>query len=86
MNSNRHFRITLLNLIQIILIVSLFSCAEKENINSFAQDTDPWPSIRTERIKKLLPEAMQMAGVDAWIVICRENNNDPLAGSLPPKK
>ena len=27
----------------------------------------------------MLPLAMQRAGVDLWLVICRENNNDPLA-------
>ncbi len=40
---------------------------------------NPWPEIRKERISKLLPSAMQSAGVDCWISICRENNNDPLA-------
>lgn len=40
---------------------------------------DPWPAIRTERIETLLPTAMQHNGLDAWMVICRENNNDPLA-------
>jgi Xaa-Pro aminopeptidase len=39
----------------------------------------PWPEIRNERINSLLPEAMDRAGVDVWAVICRENNNDPLA-------
>ena len=39
----------------------------------------PWPAIRKERVAKLLPEAMRRAGVDAWIVVCRENDNDPLA-------
>ena len=40
---------------------------------------DPWPEIRKQRIAKLLPEAMAVAGVDAWLLLCRENNNDPLA-------
>lgn len=39
----------------------------------------PWPEIRTKRINQLLPAAMKVAGVDCWIVICRENNNDPMA-------
>jgi hypothetical protein len=38
----------------------------------------PWPEIRKARIQKLLPQAMQLAGIDAWVVICR-HNNDPLA-------
>lgn len=40
---------------------------------------NPWPAIRRERIRTLLPAAMDAAGVDAWVVFCREDNNDPLA-------
>ncbi len=39
----------------------------------------PWPEIRKKRIATLLPSALKEAKVDAWLVICRENNNDPLA-------
>lgn len=42
-------------------------------------DDAPWPAIRKARIQKLLPGAMQRARVDAWLVLCRENANDPLA-------
>ena len=40
---------------------------------------NPWPRIRKERIRVLLPRAMKRVGVDAWLVVCRENANDPLA-------
>lgn len=40
---------------------------------------DPWPEIRRDRIDRLLPEAMDRADVDAWLILCRENDNDPLA-------
>ncbi len=39
----------------------------------------PWPSIRETQVRELLPAAMTTAGVDAWIVLVRENANDPLA-------
>lgn len=39
----------------------------------------PWPSIRETRVRDLLPSAMRAADVDAWIVLVRENANDPLA-------
>lgn len=42
-------------------------------------DGDPWPDIRAERIATLLPDAMDRADVDAWLVLCRENDNDPMA-------
>jgi Xaa-Pro aminopeptidase len=40
---------------------------------------NPWPEIRKKRINQLLPEAMKAAKVDCWLVVCRENNNDPIA-------
>lgn len=39
----------------------------------------PWPEIRKKRINQLLPNALKNAKVDCWLVICRENNNDPIA-------
>lgn len=39
----------------------------------------PWPEIRQERMRTLLPGAMERAEVDAWIILVRENANDPLA-------
>jgi Xaa-Pro aminopeptidase len=42
-------------------------------------DVNPWPRIREERVRTLLPRAMERVGVDAWLVVCRENANDPLA-------
>jgi Xaa-Pro dipeptidase len=45
----------------------------------FPAERSPWASIRKERIQKLLPEAMKRAGADSWLVVCRENDNDPLA-------
>lgn len=42
----------------------------------------PWPDIRKQRIARLLPKALEAAGVDAWLVLCRENDNDPLADHI----
>ena len=44
-----------------------------------AGEDNPWPRVRKERIRTLLPRAMKRADVDAWVVVCRENANDPLA-------
>ncbi len=70
-----------LNLLFLSLFFVLFSCTQKEEkiVKPFPVSENPWEEIRKERISKLLPEAMKEAGVEAWIVICRENNNDPLA-------
>jgi Xaa-Pro aminopeptidase len=40
---------------------------------------NPWPEIRKQRINTLLPKALKVADVDCWLVVCRENNNDPIA-------
>jgi Xaa-Pro aminopeptidase len=46
---------------------------------SFYKQENPWPQIRRKRIKTLLPEAMRLTDIDAWLIICRENANEPLA-------
>jgi Xaa-Pro dipeptidase len=48
----------------------------------FPDDPTLWPSIRAERIATLLGPAMQRAGVDAWVVLGRENANDPIAAHV----
>lgn len=76
----------------LITALSLTSCSDtkKENQNSNSDNQvseslanqwndNPWPEIRKKRINQLLPEALKAAQVDAWLVICRENNNDPIA-------
>ena len=40
-----------------------------------------WLKLRLERI---LPELMRQEGFDMWLVICRENNEDPVFPSLVP--
>lgn len=71
----------------LFLSIFLISCiskneiSQKVDINSFWGD-NPWPEIRKKRINKLLPKAIEEANVDCWLVICRENNNDPLADHI----
>lgn len=74
----------------ILSIFLLLSCKEQVQPEATATAFDPvvywgenpWPEIRKERINTLLPQAMQAAGVDCWIVVCRENNNDPIADHI----
>ena len=65
------------------ILLCLFSCQPEpqkaEMIENPFSGPSPWPEIRKERIQKLLPQAMKNAGVDAWVILCRENNNDPIA-------
>ena len=63
-------------LILLLLLSAVYSFSQEK---PFAMENSPWTKIRKERIEKLLPVAMKTAGVDCWLVICRENSNDPLA-------
>ncbi|EMS32399.1 hypothetical protein C943_01126 [Mariniradius saccharolyticus AK6] len=66
----------------LLMIATLAGCkneAIKPSFENPFSGPSPWPEIRKERIQKLLPEAMKAASVDAWVIICRENNNDPIA-------
>jgi len=49
---------------------------------AFPDDPQLWPSIREERIQTLLGPAMVRADVDAWLVLGRENANDPIAAHI----
>lgn len=64
------------------ILVFAISCsndsAETTVENPFSGE-NPWPEIRSERIQTLLPDAMARANVEAWAILCRSNNNDPLA-------
>ena len=56
-------------------------------LNARAADVDihaqsPWSEIRKQRITELLSPAMEAVGVDAWLTLCRENDNDPLADHI----
>lgn len=71
----------------VLLLITTFSCSEsvtvteKINPETFWGE-NPWSDIRKERIKTLLPKALNAANVDCWVVICRENNNDPIADHI----
>lgn len=62
-----------------ILFLFLSNTFSQSQGFSFDPSDNPWHQIRKERIDKLLPAAMKEAEIDSWIVICRENDNDPLA-------
>lgn len=63
----------------ILTVIFTFASILEAQTLPFPPEKNPWQRIRKERIQKLLPDAMKNAGVDAWIVVCRENDNDPLA-------
>lgn len=67
-----------------LFILVLISCnQQKEEVSKINPveywGENPWPEIRKKRINTLLPNALKESNIDCWMVICRENNNDPLA-------
>ncbi len=82
---NRNSAFIALTLLIFQSCTSPINTEDKEDskvIPSELWSNNPWPEIRKERIAKLLPEAMNAAGVDCWVSICRENNNDPIASHI----
>ncbi len=63
-----------------LIIAFLAGCSARlEPVSNPFAGSSPWPDIRAERIRTLLPEALSRNGIDVWLVVCRENSNDPLA-------
>ncbi|QED39081.1 aminopeptidase P family protein [Antarcticibacterium arcticum] len=75
-------------LIILLLPFLLVSCEIATKVEAgnpkpeISMNENPWPEIRNKRISELLPVALKDAGVDAWMIVCRENNNDPLADHI----
>lgn len=66
-------------LIPVLAVLMMAGCSNAPETVESPFTGNPWPEIRAERISTLLPGAMAENDLDAWVVICRENNNDPLA-------
>ena len=58
------------------------SIEEVEEYIEYFNSPSPWPEIRKKRISTLLPKAMAAADLNHWLIVCRENNNDPLANHV----
>jgi Xaa-Pro dipeptidase len=77
----------LLTFILILLVVACHQQTKESTDASFVDaeaywGENPWPEIRKQRIDKLLPKALKAAETDCWLIICRENNNDPIAAHI----
>lgn len=67
---------------KLLSMLALTLIATNSLAQSFDNKTNPWPEIRKQRLNQLLPNALKAAEVDAWLIVCRENNNDPLADHI----
>ncbi|MDX1285058.1 MAG: M24 family metallopeptidase [Draconibacterium sp.] len=76
------------NFILIFLFIFSFHCLAQNpyfpktlNMRERAEVVDAWLE---ERVKKVLPEVMRRSGIDMWVVIAREYNEDPVIKTLLP--
>jgi Xaa-Pro aminopeptidase len=58
--------------------------AEIPNILSLRQQAEFYNASLKVRLEQVVPEIMREEGIDLWLVICRENNEDPVYRSLVP--
>ncbi|WP_416441058.1 M24 family metallopeptidase [Phnomibacter sp. MR] len=68
-------------LFSILLCCSLLSNAQVLPLREQARVTD---EITADRINNLLPQLMQRTGIDMWVIISREYNEDPILKTMLP--
>lgn len=81
----KYLKMRIKNLVFFSLLCFVIACSQSSQATINPKEfwgPNPWPEIRKKRINTLLPEALKAAEVDAWLVICRENNNDPIADHI----
>jgi Xaa-Pro aminopeptidase len=68
-------------LFSILLCCSILSHAQVLPLREQARVTD---EITADRINNLLPQLMQRTGIDMWVIISREYNEDPILKTMLP--
>lgn len=59
--------------------------AKERDIRSVRDQYALCDEILSDRIQNLMPKLLRETGVDMWLVICREYNEDPVFKTLVPK-
>jgi Xaa-Pro aminopeptidase len=81
------------NLLQHFRVIALILCLSPAlSTSTFSQTPKPVPSLREQaaiqqqwlklRLERVLPKLMRKHGVQMWLVVCREYNEDPVFFSL----
>ena len=63
------------------IALTSFSAVAQSKDKTF-NGASPWMEIRQQRMQTLLPSAMSRAQVSHWLIVCRENDNDPIAAHV----
>ena len=69
----------------LLLMLTVQSAFASVAIEDYERRPDIQNRLLEERLDSLLPTLMRETGVDMWLVIAREYNDDPVFLSLVPK-
>ncbi|MAV81225.1 MAG: Xaa-Pro aminopeptidase, partial [Flavobacteriales bacterium] len=72
--------------INLVVILSFFlQSSFSQDILDLKERASVIKEIQKDRIENLLPQLMEETGIDMWIIIAREYNEDPIIKTfLPP--
>ena len=73
-----------MKIINIILLVILTNQIQSQNILNLKDRAKVISEIQKDRLDNLLPKLMDETGIDMWVLITREYNEDPIIKTLLP--
>ena len=73
-----------MKLINIILLVILSNQIQSQSILGLKERARVISEIQKDRLDNLLPKLMNETGIDMWVLITREYNEDPIIKTLLP--
>ena len=73
-----------MKIIQLILLITLSFNVKPQDILSLKERARVIEEIQKDRFDNLLPKLMEETGIDMWVIITREYNEDPVIKTLLP--
>lgn len=74
-----------LKFLTILLTILIMSCNQSNQTSQNSESNSEAmqkAKVVKKRINKLLPKIMESYGIDAWLILCREVGNDPMAAEI----
>ena len=73
-----------MKIIHIILLITLSFNVKSQDVLSLKERARVIEEIQKDRFDNLLPKLMEETGIDMWVIITREYNEDPVIKTLLP--
>ena len=73
-----------MKIIQLILLITLSFNVKSQDVLSLKERARIIEEIQKDRFDNLLPKLMEETGIDMWVIITREYNEDPVIKTLLP--